>query len=242
MPKEKGRGKKKKNKISFDIKISIDDLDKFCSLSGRKATFEGTISFPPLGRDLPIRNGEFSLFVPDRETGKRQMTYSFAFTGRDGKDYFLSGHKILHHEPRQFDLPDDITTLYTRLYRGNSSKAPLYGAESCVFSSPPSRYAYLLSGYRGALSFREVESHKPLLFLLLREIRDTYSRGVSPYLSLEYENLVLNGFYAGRGERRNPSSFSGGFTARIFPGGMERSSGMWAWPSEREKTSGENLP
>ena len=108
-------GQEKKHKISFEIKIGIDDLDKFCSLLGRKAAFEGTVSFPPLGRGLPVRGGEFSLFVPDRETGKRQMTYSFAFTGKDGKDYFLSGHKTLHHESRHFDLPDVHRALRDRL-------------------------------------------------------------------------------------------------------------------------------
>ena len=213
-------GKEQKNKISFDIKISIEDLDKFCSLSGRKATFEGSISFPPLGRDLPIRNGEFSLFIPDRDTGKRQMTYSFAFTGRDGKNYFLSGHKTLHHEPRQFDLPDDLTTLYTRLYRGNSSQAPLFGTGILHFRLSTLPFMFASFQVTGTRSLSEkLKAVTRFYSFCYGEIRDTYLCRVSPIYHCEYENLVLNGVLRGEGGEEKPFFFFSGVHSKDFPWG-----------------------
>jgi hypothetical protein len=83
-------GKKQNKLLSFEVTIRIDEVSDFCKLSGRKALLEGTVSFNPLGQNLPIRNGEFILFRPDRETGKRHMTYS----GRLGTWNFLIKFKI----------------------------------------------------------------------------------------------------------------------------------------------------
>ncbi len=213
-------GKEKKHRITFDIKISIKDLDKFCSLSGRRATFEGTLSCPSLGRDLPIRNGEFSLFVPDRETGKRQMTYSFAFNGKDGNDYFLSGYKVVHHEPRQFDLPDDLTTLYTRLYRGISSQAPLYGAGILQFRL--STLPFMLASFQvmGARSLAEkLKAVTRFYSFCYGEIRDNYLCRVSPVYHCEYENLVLSGVLRGEGGEEKPFFFFSGVHSKDFPWG-----------------------
>ena len=89
-------GEKRNNFLSFNATIRIDDLGDFCKLAGRRAKLEGAVSFRPLGQNLPIREGVFYLFRPDRETGKRHMTYSFGFTGNDGNDYFLYGYKVIY--------------------------------------------------------------------------------------------------------------------------------------------------
>ena len=88
-------GERNNNFLSFDATIRIDDLGDFCKLSGRQAKLEGTVSFKPFGQNLSIRDGIFYLFRPDRETGKRHMTYSFAFTANDGNEYFLHGYKVI---------------------------------------------------------------------------------------------------------------------------------------------------
>ena len=213
-------GKEKKHKITFDIRISIADVARFCSLSGRKAVFAGAVSFPPLGRALPVRNGEFSLFLPDRETGKRRMTYSFSFTGKDGEDYFLAGYKVLDHEPRHFDLPRDITTLYTRLYRGDSPQAPLYGAGILRFHLPT--LPFMLTSFRvtGTRSVSEkLKTITRFYSFCYGEVRDTYLRGMSPIYHSAYENLVLNGFLRKNGGGENPFFFFSGVHSKDFPWG-----------------------
>ena len=64
-------GKKQKTNLSFDVTILIDNLDDFCKLSGRQARLEGTVTFKPLGRKLPIRNGVFFLFKPDPDNRQK---------------------------------------------------------------------------------------------------------------------------------------------------------------------------
>jgi hypothetical protein len=69
------KGQKQNDLLSFEVKIHVEDGGDFCKLSGRKARLEGTVSYRPLGQNLSIRNGEFSLFRPDRKIGKRYMPY-----------------------------------------------------------------------------------------------------------------------------------------------------------------------
>ncbi|KPK84713.1 MAG: hypothetical protein AMJ94_19890 [Deltaproteobacteria bacterium SM23_61] len=104
------RGEEGNTPLSFDVTIHIEDVDDFTKLSGRKAGLTGTLSYPPLGQDLPIHGGLFSLFRPDSATGKRHMTYSFGFKGKDGQDYFLSGYKVIYDDPK-IDLMEDMTKL-----------------------------------------------------------------------------------------------------------------------------------
>lgn len=213
-------GKEKRQKITFDITISIEDVAEFCSLSGRRTTFKGTVSFPPLGRDLPVRNGEFSLFVPDRETGQRRMIYSFAFTGKDGEDYFLAGHKILHHEPMRFDLPGDFTTLYTRVYRGTSAASPLYGAGILRFrlnNLPFMLASFQVTGTR--FPSEKLKAISRFYSFCYGEVRDTYLRGLSPIYHSEYENLVLNGILRRAGGGEIPFFFFSGVHSKGFPWG-----------------------
>ena len=121
-------GQRQNNDLSFEVTIQIEDVEDFCKLSGRKARLEGVVSYRPLGQNLPIRDGEFSLFRADEETGKRHMTYSFAFTGSDGSDYFLHGYKVIYHEPGQIDLLEDMTRLFTRIHMRQAADGPSIGS------------------------------------------------------------------------------------------------------------------
>ena len=120
-------GKQNDRPCAFDVSIHIEDVEDFTKLSGREARLTGAISYPALGKNLPIRDGVFGLFRPDPATAKRHMTYSFAFTGNDGKDYFLSGYKVISDDPK-LDVMEDMTKLFTRMYRGDSAEGPLYGS------------------------------------------------------------------------------------------------------------------
>ncbi|HSR13462.1 MAG TPA: hypothetical protein VLS90_18595, partial [Thermodesulfobacteriota bacterium] len=126
------KGKEQDNSLSFDVKVEIDCVADFIKLSGQKAALSGTVSYRPLGRKLPIREGEFTLFRPDPASGTRMMTYAFAFTGADGADYSLYGYKVIHDDPG-IDVFDDMTRLFTRLYRGDRARGDVIGMGILIF-------------------------------------------------------------------------------------------------------------
>ena len=111
------KGREQGNSLSFDVAIVIESVSDFIKLSGQEAKLSGTLSYRLLGQNLPIRDGVFTLFRPDPARGARQMTYSFSFTGSDGKDYFLHGHKVIHDDPG-VDVLEDMTRLFTRICHG----------------------------------------------------------------------------------------------------------------------------
>ncbi|NWF53199.1 MAG: hypothetical protein HXY45_00220, partial [Syntrophaceae bacterium] len=206
--------------LSFEVTIHIDDVEDFTKLSGRKARLTGTISYPPLGEDLPIREGVFGLFRPDPATGKRNMTYSFGFTGKDGQDYFLHGYKVIYDDPK-FDLMEDMTKLFTRIYRGSSTYGPLYGAGILRFraQSFPSMLASFTVTNTSSLiaKFKAVSQFFSFCY---GEVRDTYFKKISPLYHSDYENLVLRGKVAGPGGERDFFFFSG-IHDKDFPWGDE---------------------
>jgi uncharacterized protein (DUF362 family) len=204
-------GEKRNNFLSFDATIRIDDLGDFCKLSGRRSKLEGTVSFRPLGQNLPIRESVFYLFRPDRETGKRHMTYSFGFTGNDGNDYFLYGYKVIYDDPHKLDILEDLTCLFTRIYRGNSADGPLVGSGILHFrlQSLPSMVASFEVTNTSSL-LAKFKAISQFYLFCYGEIGDTYLSKLSPIYNTEYENLVLNGeLGSGYGERKIFFFFSG---------------------------------
>src|SRR4030043_539309 len=111
------RGQEQDRRLSFDVTIEIESVSDFVKLSGQEAKMSGRVSYKPLGEGLPIEEGVFTLFKPDAASGKRQMTYSFWFTGKDGTDYSLYGYKVIHDDPGM-DALEDMTKFFTRLYHG----------------------------------------------------------------------------------------------------------------------------
>jgi uncharacterized protein (DUF362 family) len=207
--------------LSFEVTIHIDDVDDFTKLSGRKARLTGTLSYPPLGQDLPIRGGLFSLFRPDPATGKRHMTYSFGVTGKDGQDYFLSGYKVIYDDPK-VDLMEDMTKLFTRIYRGDSSDRPLYGSGILHFrlQSLPSMLASFTVTHASSL-IAKLKAVSQFFSFCYGEIRDTYFRKISPLYHSDYENLVLRGKVAERGGGERDFFLFSGIHDKDFPWGDE---------------------
>jgi hypothetical protein len=123
---EKGEqiGKEVGPALSLKVNIEVESVSDFIKLSGQKAGMTGTLPYKPLGDNLPTKDGAFTLFTPDDQTGARQMTYSFWFTAEDGTDYFLYGYKVIRDD-RGLDIADDMTKLFTGIYRGRSrNEAP----------------------------------------------------------------------------------------------------------------------
>ena len=55
------KGREQGNSLSFDAVIEIESVSDFIKLSGQVAKLSGTVSYKPLGENLPIRDGVFSV-------------------------------------------------------------------------------------------------------------------------------------------------------------------------------------
>lgn len=204
------KGEKCNNRLQFWVTIDIENMEDFIKVSGRKAKLTGRVSCSTLGKNLEIRNGEFNLFQPAQVTGERHMTYKFYFTGRDDKEYYLDGYKIIYHDKGKIDLVEDMTTLFTRIYRVADSKFNLFGSGILK---------YHLTDLPCMIASMEVTNCKNLIdqtrvkfqffSFIYGEVRDTYLHDLSPFYYTAYENLVLSGRLSHEGKLKDFFFFSG---------------------------------
>jgi uncharacterized protein (DUF362 family) len=205
-------GKKQNKRLQFWVNINIENLEDFIKISGRKAKMTGKVSCPSLGKKLEIRDGEFNLYQPDRETGDRRITYKFSFTGRDGNDYYLEGYKVIYHDEGKMDLYKDMTTLYTSIYRIRKGRAggELLGKgilEYHIVDLPAMLVSMEVTNSRGLLDQIRVRSQ--YFSFIYGELRDTYFENITPFYYTNYENLVLSGRLSMNGEIKDFFFFSG---------------------------------
>ena len=198
-------GEERKTPIRFDVQIFVTDLSRFIKLSDQKADLSGTITFEPLGGTFTIRDGRFNLFTLDPDTGMRQMIYSFKFTATDGQTYFLHGHKEIHDDPGKFDVIEDMTRLFTTIYRGEDEKAPVYGAGVLYFKLKDAPSLLASMKVVGAASvWQKVAAYSAFSSFAYGALRDEYLKDLRFLYNTQYENLVLSGVL--RGED-GPKSF-----------------------------------
>ncbi|MEJ2430767.1 MAG: DUF362 domain-containing protein [Deltaproteobacteria bacterium] len=191
-------GKDNQTPIRFEVQIFIADLSRFLKISEHEAELSGTITFEPLGGTFTIRDGRFNLFTLDRETGIRQMVYRFKFTGGDGQTYFLHGHKEILDDRGKFDVIEDMTRLFTTIYRGEDDQAPVYGAGELYFKlwDAPSLAASMK--VLGAASiWQKVAAYTAFASFAYGALRDEYLKDVRLFYETQYENLVLSGVLQG---------------------------------------------
>lgn len=119
-------GRKSGSELAMHATVTIPDLDAFIADPKHLGQLKGSIDFTPFGRGIPAKSGVFNLFSPSRKSGLKYMVYELAFR-HDGEPYYLAGKKHVHDDPG-FDLWTDTTTLFTTLYGGSDSKAPVVGA------------------------------------------------------------------------------------------------------------------
>jgi uncharacterized protein (DUF362 family) len=211
------KGQDQGNTLSFDAAIEIESVEDFIKLSGEEARLSGTVSYKPLGQNLPLEEGVFTLFKPDEASGTRQITYSFRFTGNDGSDYSLYGYKVIHDDPG-VDLLADMTRLFTRIYRGTHTHGTPIGAGILTF--------HLLDFPSMLASFKVTNTISPItkirtisafLKFCYGEIRDTYIPGL--FYHTRYENLVLRGKIRAKEEGIHNFFFFSGIHDKDFPWG-----------------------
>jgi uncharacterized protein (DUF362 family) len=204
------QGKESNNTLEFRVTIEIDNMEEFIKISGRKARLAGRVSCSLLGKEIEIRKGEFNLFEPSHVTGQRRMIYRFFFTGVDNTEYYVHGHKIIYHDRGKLDPLEDMTTLFTRIYRLNDGRLDPIGSGILEYSLAdlPSMMFSLKTTH--CKNFMERIKVKLQFFsFIYGELRDTYLHELSPFYYTDYENLVLSGRLSQKGQKRNFFLFSG---------------------------------
>lgn len=212
------------NYLSFEVSITIDDLEDFCKLSGRRASLTGFVSSKIWGERIPIRQGEFALFIIDQKTGQRRMVYSFSFQGNDGEDYILHGYKIIHHGPTQIDLFQDLTSLYTRIYRGAAKPEYFWGAGILRFKV--STLPAMLASFKVIPAqplWMKTRILSKFFSFCYGEVQEAYLNKLSPIFYADYENLFLMGKVKNRDGGEYDFFLISGLHAKGFPWGDEES-------------------
>jgi predicted acylesterase/phospholipase RssA len=117
--------------LRVELTIRTDDVDAFIADPTHEASVTGRVVDPLTGGDGTLLPGSlFHLFVDhegDRE--RKRMLYRLFFRGGDGREYTLSGFKVIEDDAGP-DLWSDTTTLYTRVFEGRVGPEDEEGART----------------------------------------------------------------------------------------------------------------
>lgn len=106
------RGRVEGTQLVCDFVVTIDDLAACCAAPDHPARLGGTVSFEAVAMRAAISEGSLQLYVPDPETGFKQIRYRAAFQGRDGRPYRLEATKFIR--PGRATVREQVTA-YTRV-------------------------------------------------------------------------------------------------------------------------------
>jgi len=119
-------GQRSDSYIHGQFRVTIEDMDRFVEDADHEAALEGNVTVKDLGEEVPLSDGRFNLFR--RSVGDvRQMIYRFDFSV-GGVAFHVDGRKEIVDEPLALDAIEDMTTLYTRIYRGAPPAGDLWAA------------------------------------------------------------------------------------------------------------------
>lgn len=120
------KGDAENTKLSLHCEIDILDVYGFMEDPNHETPIRAHIDFQPLGMSIPGSKAKFNLFRPGDTPDVKYFIYEVAFE-QNGQPYYLAGRKIVHDDPG-FDMWADITTLFTRLHRGEDANGDVVGA------------------------------------------------------------------------------------------------------------------
>lgn len=183
------------NKTPFDMKskITIPSLSKFIDRQDHTAQLEGTVTYAPLGKNIPIQNGMFNLFRLDPNTGRRHMNYAFNLTGSDGRIYFVYGHKDIQDDPG-FDILKDMTTLFTTIFEGANDQGKIFGSGQLFFNLLNTGNLVASMEVTGdAWWGKRLAAKTAFISFAYGALRDEYLSKFSLLYNSGYQNLVLAG-------------------------------------------------
>jgi cholesterol oxidase len=99
------------------LTLATDDVRRFVEQPDHTSRATGTFRCPSLGGDLPIPEGEFHLFVEEKNPYLRRMIYRLFSSGPQGP-ITVSGFKTLSDNPST-GIWFDCGWLWTRVFPGH---------------------------------------------------------------------------------------------------------------------------
>lgn len=213
------QGKVEGTQLVMRSHITVESLSRFLEQPDHACLLEGTLTFEPLGKDMPMQDGVFNVFTVDPRTGERQMVYETRFTGEDGKPYFLRGVKHIRDDPG-FDMVEDMTTLFTTIYEGSDDRGPVYGAGQLFFKLADIPSFLGSMNVTGETWFgQELAAKVAFLSFAYGQMRDAYFADINPLYDAGYQNVVLAGEVSGGAGGRQPFFLVSGIHTPNFPWG-----------------------
>lgn len=121
-------GRQSASSFRFILTIQSSDLEAMINEPDHAARLSGTVVAPALHpRPLTVPSGLFNLFVrKPQEANTRNMRYRFPMRAEDGKQYFLSGFKVIRDD-RGIDIWSDCTTLFITVREGSDESGRVLG-------------------------------------------------------------------------------------------------------------------
>ncbi|MEU5878937.1 GMC oxidoreductase [Spirillospora sp. NPDC047279] len=117
-----------RERASFRLTITADDVARFLDEPEHTARAEGWIDAAGCGGRRPVQRGWFNLFAPTGAEDRRLMKYRLFFTDDHDRPRTLTGEKNVLHGPPTRIWPD-TSTLYCRVLDGHVDEDGDSGAE-----------------------------------------------------------------------------------------------------------------
>jgi hypothetical protein len=111
-------GKRAGSACHFEATMVMEDIAAYVRDPEHMAQMNGTFYWN--GHGVPMRNGEFQLYVKNPETGIREMRYRFDFDGADGEPLRFWGVKWMKPKSR-INTWAPSTTLYSKIVQPDGS-------------------------------------------------------------------------------------------------------------------------
>ncbi|XVQ08450.1 GMC oxidoreductase [Spirillospora sp. CA-255316] len=131
-----------RERFSFRLTITADDVDRFLAEPEHTARAEGWVDAAGQGGRRPVQRGWFNLFAPGGDEDRRLMKYRLHFADDRGRPRTLIGHKNVLHGPPTRIWPD-TSTLYVHLLDGHAGEE---AAEDAAEGELPEGAAVLGAG------------------------------------------------------------------------------------------------
>lgn len=218
------RGEKENFECELDCTIKISHMSEFVTITEREAELVGRMAVAGLGQQLKITKGIFTVFKigEDPQTGRTQKTmeYKINFNSQLGEPYYLYGIKKLYYHTDKFDPLHQMTTLYTKIFKGDQAdEKNLYAAGILHFKITDIFSMVHSMSVEGTDSFtKKAEITAQFMDFCYEEVLEIYFNRIGFFYRTDYQNLVLAGHCRVNGAERH-LFFYGGAHDQGFPWG-----------------------
>lgn len=120
-------GKKNEHRLTFEVTIHVDGVNRFVVNPQHEATITGWVDADFLGGRRTIHEGAFNLLVDSVDPKQKAMYYRLFFVDNQGQPRTLVGFKSVKDDAGA-DVWEDTTTLYVRILNRHLSQSEDSGA------------------------------------------------------------------------------------------------------------------